>query len=160
MSKARLRGTQISNSHQMGVEATPTRRLWRNPNNTGMFPPIHTRIIRYTSYIFRRFVCVSVCCLCVCQQVEVSNIYIYSVVVCTDLSEKVGVEEVMTARSLGDVMFSTLSQNARGLESCSRCNISSFHHLRDTACYDSDPLQVMHCLVSEPTLCKGSEWGS
>ena len=55
---------------------------------------------------------------------------------CTDLSGKephrqVGVGKVVTSRSLGDIMVSTLAWNARDV-GC-RLNISLFHHPNNTA---------------------------
>ena len=58
--------------------------------------------------------------------------------------------------NIGGVMISTLAWNTRGVrfESCSKCNISHFHHHSPRHwCRNQDAVQDMRCVVVESTLC-------
>ena len=83
-----------------------------------------------------------------------------NVVVCTDRSGKdphrqAGVDRVVISGSLGVVMVSALTWNARNMGSSPPLGtiFPIFHHTHDTGCHDPDPVQATHCMVVKPTLC-------
>ena len=82
-------------------------------------------------------------------------------VVCTNLSRKAqhaqGCVSRVTLGSLGNVMVSTLTPNARHVGSISAQGaiFPQCHQSHDTGCCDDVPLETTCCLVVESTL-----WGN
>ena len=72
---------------------------------------------------------------------------------CSSLSELSG-KEPHRQVGVGMAVISGSTECKRyRFDSCSRRNVSDFYHLRDTCYRDKDPVQLMRCLVVEPTLC-------